>query len=266
MRGRWRTRRAGVVLRPRRKADTGSEPDRVRAALPKQRVLSNPPEELDPLAVRLHVVCVCVRVNVFFFFFSFGAVQTGYALMRDDETLDELQRSLRATHDPAWKIRPRSRDCGEIQKSTTGREKKKKTNSDTRWAAVGRHACHPKKKKKRRHFFEGNQDLQASETLLRANATGRANPGRRRRCSWENSDKTNRDNFHQSRSRIHKDPAAVSPPSHLLANKIPSARQWSDSLILKLSSLGPISTPGWDEYSAGGADFNLRRQPCRMNK
>lgn len=114
--------------------------------------------------------------------------------MKDDETLDELQRSLRATHDPARKIRPCSRDCGEIQKCTTGREKKKK-NARTRGGQLlaGMRLI----KKEKRHFFEGNQDLQASETRLRAKATGRANPGRRRRCSWENSDKTNGDNFHQ---------------------------------------------------------------------
>lgn len=185
--------------------------------------------------------------------------------MKDDEMLDEHQRSLRATHDPARKIRPCSRDCGEIQKCTTGREKKK--TEKNAWTRGGQLLASMRLiKKEKRQFFEGNQELQASETRLRAKATGRANPGRRRRCSWENSDKTNTDNFHQSRSRSHKNPVAVSPLSHLSANKIPSVSQSSDSLILKLSSLGPIFSPGWDEYSAGGADFNLRRQRCIMNK
>lgn len=46
--------------------------------------------------------------------------------MKDDEMLDELQRSLRATHDPAQKIRPRSRDCGNTKMHDWEGEKKKK--------------------------------------------------------------------------------------------------------------------------------------------
>lgn len=92
--------------------------------------------------------------------------------MKDDETLGEIQQSLRATHDPAQKIRPCSRDCGEIQKSTTGREKKT-------WDQPG--SCWPESvSTKKKAVFQGNQDLHASETWLRAKATGRGNPGGRR--------------------------------------------------------------------------------------
>lgn len=163
--------------------------------------------------------------------------------MKDDETLDELQRSLRATHDPARKIRPCSRDCGEIQKCTTGREKKKQK---TLGHEAGR--CWPacaSSKKKKGIFLRAIKTCKPQRLgsvrkppaeLILAEGGGAAGKTVTRQTETIST---------KSRSRIHKNPVAVSPLSHLSANKIPSVSWWSDRLILKLSSLGPIFSPGW---------------------
>lgn len=97
------------------------------------------------------------------------------------------------------------------KKSTTGREK---------MLGHEQGSCWPERasSKKKALFFE-----QSRPACLRDSASceshRRGNPGRRRRCSWENSDKTNRDNFHQCHSRIDKISITL---FLLLAKRIPS--------------------------------------------
>lgn len=112
-------------------------------------------------AVQLHVLCMCVYVCVCFLF---CASQTG---RRSWKMMKHWVRSSK-TSEQHMTLHRKLGHVAEIAEKYKNPRLGGRKSSNMSKAAVGRNASH----QKRRPFFLSNQDLHASETRLRAKATG----------------------------------------------------------------------------------------------